>query len=443
MSQRVLVGGFTADMTPEPPVLLAGYPARTRPADERAEPLLVTAVTVRTDDGRLVLIGADCLGLDVSVAGPLRRRLAEIADADESMVHVCASNTHFAPVLSPTRSSDPECPLVEPEEAATARLFEATERAVRRAVDLETACEVSSYTARVSGFFFNRRFQTPSGETETHDTIPVFRPPLAERPIDDRMTVICFRRDDYVAATIVHCAFPQTCGIELYSASSDALHHLRRTVIEDLEGPVLFLQGASGDVAPVSRGREARTVIGRSLGDAVRVNLPRLAQGIDMSVEAEADAQSEVHVVSRKEAVPVLRPHVAEDPAGDLAKAAAESQTHDPHSPEGLHRWSDVSAAFFRRIYPDGIMHVELSRVRIGSLTFVFLPFELVSSLSLELSAEYPSARLVSCSNGFQGYLLSEDEIRSGGLEARPGSRHLDGPASEELLAVVRSLARP
>jgi hypothetical protein len=227
----------------------------------------------------------------------------------------------------------------------------------------------------------------------------------------------------------------------MYTASSDALHHLRRTVTEELEGPVLFLQGAAGDVAPVIRGREARTVIGRSLGRAVRANLPRLAHSLDMRDDEGAEAEPELHVESRSETVSVLRPHVGADLAGDLAKAAAASQAQDPYSPEGLHLWSVLSAALFEWIYPDGIMQVELSRVLIGPLTFVFLPFQLVSSLSLELAAESPSARLVSCSNGFQGYLLSDEEIRSGGLEARPGSRHLDAASSEELLAAVRSLA--
>lgn len=440
MSQRVLVGGFTADMTPELPVLLAGYPSRTRPADERAEPLLVTAVTLETGGGRLVLVGVDCLGLDVSVVEPFRRRLAEVAETDASMVHVSACNTHFGPLLSPARFTDPERLIVEPDEDAVRRLEAAAERAVRRAVETETACEISSYTAPVSGFFYNRRFRTPTGEIDTHDGVPALRPDLTEQPIDDRMTVVCFRRDDYVAATIVHYAFPQTCGEELYTVSSDSLHHLRRSVTDELEGPVLFLQGASGDVAPVFRGRNARSVIGRSLGAALRANLTRLVPSHSVGGDASGWTLSDFHVESRTEVVPVLRPYAGADLAADLAKAAAASEAQDLSSPEGLHYWNLLSAALFERIYPDGIMRVQISRVRIGGLDFVFLPFEVLSSLSLDLAAAYPSARIVSCSDGFQGYLLSEGEIRDGGLEARPGFRHLDGSSSEEVRRAVGEL---
>lgn len=432
MSQRVLVGGYTADMTPELPVRLAGYSARTRPADEQAEPLLVTTVTVKTDAARIVLIGADCVGLDASVAGPLRRRAAKIADTEAAHVHICASHTHFGPVLSPFRFLDPTLMIVEPEEGAVRRFREAVEHAVARAIERETAADMDWFTVPVAGFSFNRRFRRETGETETHFRYPQSQADLAEQPIDDRMTVITFRRASYVVATLIHLACHPVCGAEdgQYVVSSDYVHHLRRTVTGELEGPVLFLQGAAGDVVPARRGGASRRLIGGGLGSAVLANTPRLSRAYDVPVRTARETL----------ALAVPSTYAGNDLDDALAKAAAASESSDTSTPEGLHYWKLLSAAFFRRIYPDGIMRIDLSAVRIGPLDLVFLPFEILSSLSLEVRAAAESARIVSCADGYQGYLPSEEETRSGGYEGRPGTRHVDDESRTRIVHTMYSL---
>jgi hypothetical protein len=56
----------------------------------------------------------------------------------------------------------------------------------------------------------------------------------------------------------------------------------------------------------------------------------------------------------------------------------------------------------------------------------VALPFEVLSEFSLLMKRQNPSAFLISCSGGYQGYMPLHHEFERGGYETEHRSSHLE-----------------
>src|SRR4051812_20636810 len=71
-------GLASTKITPDRPLMLAGYAARTRPFDKVEDDLFAKALAL--DDGqgtRVVLVTTDLIGLPATVADPICARIAE------------------------------------------------------------------------------------------------------------------------------------------------------------------------------------------------------------------------------------------------------------------------------------------------------------------------------------------------------------------------------
>jgi hypothetical protein len=70
------------------------------------------------------------------------------------------------------------------------------------------------------------------------------------------------------------------------------------------------------------------------------------------------------------------------------------------------------------------------------------LPFEVLSEISLTMKKQFPHSVLVSCANGYQGYLPLEHEFKRGGYEASISAAHFaPGTGDRVLKAVLAKLA--
>ena len=97
---------------------------------------------------------------------------------------------------------------------------------------------------------------------------------------------------------------------------------------------------------------------------------------------------------------------------------------------EKLHR------AFRSRLYPKGTCTITIQFLRIGETVLVALPFEVFSTTSLNMKKRHPHAVLVSCANGYEGYLPPVHGIERGGYEVEPRSMHFV-PGTEERIAAL------
>ncbi len=93
-------GAARIDVTPEQPVVLAGYASRTNLSEGVHDPLSARALAFEQDGRRLVLVSLDNLGFYNDTAGPLRQAILGKCQLEPSELFLCAIHTHSAPLLT-------------------------------------------------------------------------------------------------------------------------------------------------------------------------------------------------------------------------------------------------------------------------------------------------------------------------------------------------------
>ncbi|MBL8891833.1 MAG: neutral/alkaline non-lysosomal ceramidase N-terminal domain-containing protein [Planctomycetaceae bacterium] len=87
-------------ITPIEPMWMAGYAARTRPAEGKIHDLWAKALVLEDEvGGRVLLITLDLLGIDRDFAQRIHQRLKAEAGWERSRVALCTSHTHSGPVV--------------------------------------------------------------------------------------------------------------------------------------------------------------------------------------------------------------------------------------------------------------------------------------------------------------------------------------------------------
>ncbi|HJL19697.1 MAG TPA: hypothetical protein RMH99_28805 [Sandaracinaceae bacterium LLY-WYZ-13_1] len=370
-------GAVTVDITPEPPVRIVGFGERT--ATRVRDPLAATVLVVRSADTAVAVVAIDLPGIFAWRASQLRSRVATAAAVPYEHVIVAASHTHSAPMLG----DDPWS------EAAAA----AVERAAR-----EAAADLALVRVRFGedrqGFCVNRR-RLVDGVVQAR--------PNPEGPDDPRVRALAFERPDgSTVAVVAHatCHPNVLLGVDSPRVSADYPGEARRRFAR---APLLFLNGASGDVRPLvvdddgafRLGTDADLArIGAALHDAVE---RALANGTPFDGPLDAD-----------------RTLVA------LPRRAPEGATLD----------------------------AELSAVRLGDLRLVTVPGEPFVEVGLAVEAglreRIPDAHVIvtGTANGYVDYLVTPSAERLGGYEVERsrvtavGTAHLQ----DELVSLGASL---
>jgi hypothetical protein len=94
-------GVATANITPEKPMWMAGYAARTRPAEGKMTELWAKALALEGAAGkRVVLITLDLVGIDKGLSDAIRDELKAKHQLDRSQIAINCSHTHSGPVVA-------------------------------------------------------------------------------------------------------------------------------------------------------------------------------------------------------------------------------------------------------------------------------------------------------------------------------------------------------
>ncbi|RPH37686.1 MAG: hypothetical protein EHM91_14745, partial [Planctomycetota bacterium] len=158
--------GFArARITPDEPLPMAGYAARSRPFERVAGELFVKAMALEDGRGRkALLITADHIGWSADYAIPLGEELARKTGLPREAILLNASHTHSGPRLTLTPGARSG---VSEEDAAKTVAF--TKGLQQKTLEAATAALAALAPARLSwgkgavGFVMNRRERTERG----------------------------------------------------------------------------------------------------------------------------------------------------------------------------------------------------------------------------------------------------------------------------------------
>ncbi len=164
------VGVAKAVITPEEPMWMAGYAARTKPAEGKVHDLHAKALLLEDFQGhRLAIVTLDLLGIDRTMRDWIADRVEQRYDIAPRDLLINASHTHSGPVIRESAYSiygnsfyDMTPGQKAKSDAYSDRLQETIVELVGKAIE-QLAPARLSYTHGRAGFGMNRRLLTKQG----------------------------------------------------------------------------------------------------------------------------------------------------------------------------------------------------------------------------------------------------------------------------------------
>jgi hypothetical protein len=400
-------------ITPEKPIWLTGFQARTGPSQGKLHDLYVKALALEDPAGqRAVLVTSDLLGFPAVVAEDICREVRRRYGVPRERILLNSSHTHGAPALaSPVQFI--YGPRVNAEqrrdvEQYTAELQRKVVEVIGAAIDNLAPAKLS-FGQDEATFGVNRRKLTPQGEvlgfTPNPDgpvdhAVPVLRVDTAgKEPADaGRMIAVVFG----------YAAHPTTIidGPDYYKFSGDYPAFAQQALESAHPGATaLFVQGCGGDVMVFPRGT---VELARKYGETLAQSVERTLAGSTRPVNGLLTAAMERVTLEFASPLP--------------DRDALTRQSKDPdlyqswHGRELLQKLDREGALPAKYEYPVQAWQFG------GDLTLVALAGEVVSDYSLQLKRALVTPRtplwVAGYSNDLCCYIPTRRVLAEGGYEA-------------------------
>ncbi len=403
-------------------------------------PLTGTALAISENiDPPLLLISLD-LGWWRARADAdwLRLALCEALNLPEENLIVHLTHTHAAPLLDsePPPESNPEATI-----AYLDTLREACIAGAKAAIDdlRESSLLFHAGTCELATY---RDLPDPS---DPQRVLTGWHP---DEPADDTLVVArVFDAENRTRATLVNYAcHPTTLAWDNKLVSPDFPGATRGLVENATDAPCLFLQGASGELAPAEQylgDPAAADRHGRVLGHAAMSLLEMLTPGqSDMVFDGALESGAPL-ALWKPDAGELSGSVFANAPSIDLPlkpdlPGLEEIRSLMEETPGGFAYERLVRQLRVRESVGDGATSSE--RVwtwKLGAVPLIGVPFEAYSALQSELREQHPHCLVLNLSNGNHGYLPPAPVYRGPSLYAV-----WQTPYAEGSLEAVTELAK-
>lgn len=247
------IGMAARDVTPEPPIRLAGYAARKREADKLDGRLLAEALAFKNATGeRFVLVSLDNCEVSHAFMQPVLQELGEQFRLGRGEVAVVSSHTHSAPVLEGvlTDMGRPSAQELEHIQAYSHSLQQRLVEAVGAAL---ADCQPATLEHGIgrAGFAMNRRVY--QGDKVVFGDNP-------DGPVDWDVPVLRVKGTNGAVRAIL---FGYAChgtsvrnGADWYTVSGDYMAYARQELEAHQPGAMaMYVTGMGADADPSPRGQ--------------------------------------------------------------------------------------------------------------------------------------------------------------------------------------------
>ena len=238
-------------------------------------------------------------------------------------------------------------------------------------------------------------------------------------PADQTLVVArIFDEQNCTRATLVNYAcHPTTLGWDNDLVSPDFPGAMRELVEESTGAPCLFLQGASGELAPSEQyvgDTETADRHGRVLGHAAMSLLEMLAPGMaDMAYDGALESGAPLALWSAAQGelsktVAATAPSIDLPLKPDLPSLAEIRERMSAMKPAGFAYERLVRQLRVRESVGDGdTSREQIWSWKLGAINLVGVPFEAYSQLQYQLRSDQPHTLVLNLANGNHGYLPS------------------------------------
>ncbi|MCQ2380045.1 MAG: neutral/alkaline non-lysosomal ceramidase N-terminal domain-containing protein [Victivallaceae bacterium] len=417
--------GFSiVDITPPLGIFLTGYGRPQRLATNVHTPLTATAMYLADGDAEAAVISVDWCFVDAVLAREIAEGISKVSGVPADGIVISCIHTHSAPHTSYwvdtwRGATDPEQKGLAYAKSCIPALAKAVSDAKSGAREAAIAFKAGKTETGIS-----RRGQHETGEINMLLGDP-------DMVYDDNLTVARFidaeTKEDL--GILVHCSAHNTAMGITTDISSDWCGVMRNRVNTRYSAPVVFLNGAIGDVGPRTRrwfeGEDFRGFSG-GCGDGIDSVLEvgyRAANDVLALLENLRDFRNDVRLdVKSSELV------LPQEICMTVEKANATLKEFEGIDPavEARLQWAIRALEMWKKpLEPE--LRWSQALVAIGPLAIVPAPLEVFSILSLRLRKYSPYEYTLLCSNanGFYGYMPDRGAIACGGYEVlmRPAVR--------------------
>jgi hypothetical protein len=344
------------------------YATWFKPSTGTHDPVRVKAMILQRGNSELLFVSMDLAAATNEMYEDLLRRLTSAGYSRDS-VFISATHTHSGPgtlsnrylweVLAADRFQKDYYEQVQQQVLTTVA---AAEKASRPA-------QLLSFSFAASGLQRNRRHR--DGWFDATANLLLARSPSGE----------------WLGAIVNFAVHGTALNAHNLELSADVPGGIERALQEELHAPVLFINGAEGDVSPAEGGFGGIERLSRSF------------------------AQQAMQAISQAKPV---------DPTWSVRSSTL--QLGDPAvtlgacMPESVHRhigdWIVLGLG-------DSVPHsITISLLRLGDLRMLAWPGEPTTTLGFGLKRAAPGAWVLGLTNGYQGYFTSPAEFAEGHYEA-------------------------
>ena len=437
-------GASKVNITPPVGVPQAGFAAREKGSDAIDDDLYSKALVFADDNTEVAIVTNDLIGVSAELVERARRLIHQQTGIPQEHVLICASHTHYGPILEPVRYMDESIG-----ESVDSEWVEVLTRKIAGAVLMahnslrETRIGVGK--GQVGEIVYNRRMKRADGKVEMSFSYPPPDTDLRFGPTDPEVRVLRMEDEDgRLLATLVNFACHPVCGGDnFYAISADYPGHTME-LIERLAGGVcLFTLGTAGNINPVQRGSAGRL----RTGIALSAEVLKVLQWIEVHKGARVWAERKIvslplkplpsreevqkEVDETKEWLERLQREQADEDAISAVKGKVRRARYL------LAQMEESGAATTMESEVQGIGIDDVLLVGLPGEVFVEIGLRIKEGLGVDASSSQPFVFPVSCANASVGYIPTSEAYEEGGYEQ--DSTKL-GPGADE--AVIEAALR-
>lgn len=409
MKTRCKAGFGRTDVTPQLGVRLGGYGVKERPAEEILDRLHATAMVLEQDGLMVAVINLDWICIEEDVVARIRRGIHQNTGIPERNVSVCVTHSHSVPnTLNFWGWGERENAYID---SVLPDVIRSVTLAKDNLREVEAGFAVTESLAGV-----NRRGITEDGAVSfCADPHGCFDPTL---------TVLHFRDGSGDVGIVVHYGAHGTAMGLNRLVSRDWCGVMKDRIESQFSAPVLFLNGAIGDVGPrtnqrVSGGLSAGTGDGiqavrevgyRAATDAIRALLSIKEWRGDLELKVLTDE--------------IVLPYAPLTPLAEARRGLSqwESRKEEWGTPmcEYMHNRAVIEAHDQPLLKGRPFAQTVTC---IGPLAIVPMPGEMFAGISLRIRQGSPFQYTLCCSvsNGSVSYLPTREARHRGGYECWVG----------------------
>ncbi|MBX9584872.1 MAG: hypothetical protein K2X87_31595 [Gemmataceae bacterium] len=418
------------------------------------DPCKVRAAVFDDGTSRVALVGIDALGIDRRTVVAVRKRIAEKTGIPAEAVLLGASHSHSSGPLTGVFPGEYDHGSDLVKKLAYGNTIAADPKYVQKVEDAIVEAVCAAHDGRVAvkagvgrgsepTVAFNRRFRMRDGRTITHpgQGNPAILEPAG--PTDPEVGVIgAWDEKGKLRGCVVNFACHATTSPG--GISANYVYYLEK-VIQGYYGkdvPVVFLNGASGDVTQVDNRSPYRNpdpeqfaqLVGGKVGAEALKVLFTLDPGLGPLTPVGAKA--EVLTFARRK------------PSPERVKAAYELAQKDPAESDPTDwAFAKETVLLDALLKKEPAAEAEVQAVQVGPVVFLTTPAEYFCQFGLDQRAGsgFPFTFPVSLANGCVGYVPTEDAFgpAGGGYETRLTSySNLDITAGGKMRDVGIKLAK-